>query len=87
MMYLAYFMSEIKYGNFKIGFITCKWTSKRPEKMLQKIFVWIFAMYSFTQKRLCQWNARKSSIKEDFNQNDSLSISKIMKQHQKILQV
>ena len=45
------------------------------KKMLQKIFVCIFAMYSFTQKRLCQWNARKSSIKEDFNQNDSLSIS------------
>ena len=44
------------------------------KKMLKKIFVWIFAMYSFTQKRLCQWNARKSSIKEDFNQNDSLSI-------------
>ena len=32
-------------------------------------------MYSFTQKRLCQWNARKcSSIKKDFNQNGSLSI-------------
>ena len=31
-------------------------------------------MYSFTQKRLCQWIARKCSIKEDFNQNDNLSI-------------
>ena len=40
-------------------------------------------MYSFTQKRLCQWNARKCSIKEDFNQNDSLSISKSIKQYQK----
>ena len=45
------------------------------EKMLQMIFVIIFAMYSFTQKRLCQWNARKCSIKEGFNQNGSLSIS------------
>ena len=26
-------------------------------------------------KRLCQWIARKCSIKEDFNQNDSLSIA------------
>ena len=34
-----------------------------------------FAMHSYTQKRLCQWIARKCSIKEDFNQNDSLSIS------------
>ena len=25
-------------------------------------------------KRLCQWNARKCSIQEDFNQNGSLSI-------------
>ena len=26
------------------------------------------------KKRLCQWIARKCSIKGDFNQNDSLSI-------------
>ena len=45
------------------------------KKMLQMIFVYIFAMYSLLQKRLCQWNARKCTIKEDFNQNDSLSIS------------
>ena len=45
------------------------------KKMLQMIFVYIFALYSFTQKRLCQWNARKCSINEDFNQNGSLSIS------------
>ena len=45
------------------------------KKMLKMIFVLIFAMYSFTQKRLCQWNVRKCSIKEDFNQNGSLSIS------------
>ena len=25
-------------------------------------------MYLFTQKPLCQWNARKCNIKEDFNQ-------------------
>ena len=25
-------------------------------------------MYSFTQKRLCQWNAIKCSIKEDFTE-------------------
>ena len=41
----------------------------------QMIFVKIFAIYSFTQKRLCDWNARKCSIKEDFNQNGSLNIS------------
>ena len=29
-----------------------------------------FPFVFFTQKKLCQWNA-----KEDFNQNDSLSIS------------
>ena len=45
------------------------------KKMLQMSFVYIFAMYLFTQKRLCQWNARKCSIKEDFYQNGSLSIS------------
>ena len=45
------------------------------KNMLQMIFVYTFAMYSFTQNRLCQWNTRKCSIKEDFNQNDSLSIS------------
>ena len=60
-------MSEIKYGNFKIGCITYQRTSKQPEKIIQMIFVYIFAMYLFTQKRLCQWNARKCSIKEDFN--------------------
>ena len=42
-------MSEIKYRNFKIGCITCKFTSERPEKMLQMIFVKIFALYAFTQ--------------------------------------
>ena len=81
------FMSEIKYGKFKIGCITCKWTSKRPDKMLQMIFVLIFAMCSFRQKRLCQWNARKWSIMEDFDQNDSLRISYYIKQYQKHLQV
>ena len=54
-------MSEIKYENVKIGCITCKLTSKRPEKMLQMIFVKFFAMYSFTQTRLCQLNARNEA--------------------------
>ena len=45
------------------------------KKMLQMIFVYIFTMYLVTQKRLCEWNARKCSIKKDFNQNGSLSIS------------
>ena len=31
-------MSEIKYGNFKIGIITCKGTSKRPEKNVTNDF-------------------------------------------------
>ena len=64
-------MNEIKHGNFKSAVLL----ANEPEKMLQMIFVYIFATYSFTQKRLCQRNARKWSIKEDFNQNDSLSIS------------
>ena len=33
-------------------------------------------------KNECQRNARKYSIKEDFNQNDSLSVSYNIKQHQ-----
>ena len=45
------------------------------KKMLQMIFVYIFAVYSFTQERLCQWNARKCSNKEDLNQTGSLSTS------------
>ena len=52
MTYLGDFMGKIKYENFKIGCYTCKWTSKRPEKMLQMIFVLMFAMYSFTQTTL-----------------------------------
>ena len=44
-------------------------------KMSHMSFVLISAMYLFKQKRLCQWNARKCSNKEDFNQNGSLSIS------------
>ena len=39
-------------------------------------------MYSFTQKQLCQWNARKCSTKKDLNQNGSLSISWNLKQYQ-----
>ena len=53
----------------------------------KKCYKWFsykfFAMYLFTQKRLCQWNARKCSIKEDFNQNGSLSISLNIKQCKK----
>ena len=44
------------------------------KEMLQTLFVYIFTM-SFTQKRLCQLNARECCIKEDFNQNGSLIIS------------
>ena len=40
----GYFKGEIRYGNFKMGCITCKWTSKRPEEMFQIIFVYIYAM-------------------------------------------
>ena len=42
-------------------------------------------MYLFMQKRLGPWNARKYSIKEDFNQNDSLNISTNIKQYQKFV--
>ena len=48
-------MNEIKHGNFKSAVLL----ANEPEKMLQMIFVYIFATYSFTQKRLCQRNARK----------------------------
>ena len=47
----------------------------RPEAMLQTLFVYIFAIESFTQKRICQLNARECGINEDFNQNGSLIIS------------
>ena len=67
-------MSQIKSGNSKSAVFLAK-NIKATRKMLQMIFVLIFAMYSFDQKRLCQWNARKCSIKADFNQNGSLSIS------------
>ena len=45
------------------------------QKNVTNDFRLIFAMNSFTQKRRCQWNARKCSIREDFNQIGSLSIS------------
>ena len=45
------------------------------KKLLQMTFVYMFAMYSYTQKRRCQLNTRKCSFMEDFNQNGSLSIS------------
>ena len=38
MTYLGDFMGEIKYGNFKIGSITCQGTSKRPEKNVTNDF-------------------------------------------------
>ena len=34
----GYFMSEIKCWNVKIGCISCKWTSKRPEKNVTNDF-------------------------------------------------
>ena len=75
MTYLGYIMSEIKYRKFLNRLYSLLITSKRPEIMLQMIFVVIFAIYSFTQKRLCQWNVRKCSIKKGFNEDGSLSIS------------
>ena len=68
-------MSEIKNRKFLNRLYSLLITSKWPEKILQMIFVVIFAIYSFTQKRLCQWNGRKCSIKKGFNEDGSLSIS------------
>ena len=68
-------MSEILYGNVKIVCIYYKRTSKRPEKNNTNDFRINFRYVFVHAKRLCQWNARKCSIKEDFNQNDSLSFS------------
>ena len=45
------------------------------KKMLKMIFVLISPCIRSHKERLCQWNARKGSIKEDFKQNGSLSIS------------
>ena len=46
------------------------------KKTLQMIFRINYRYVLVHAKRLLQWNARKCSIKEDFNQNDSgLSIS------------
>ena len=45
-------------------------------KNVIKVFSYkVFAMYSLKQNRLCQWIARKFSIKEDINPTGSLSIS------------
>ena len=69
-------MSEIKYGNFKIDCITYQLTSKRPEKNVTNNCSYKFSLcIRSCKKRLNQWNARKCSIKVDFNQNGSLSIS------------
>ena len=68
-------MSEIKNGNFKIGFITCKRTSKRPEKNVTNDFRINFRYVFVHAKTTLSMDARKCSIKEDFNQIDSLSIS------------
>ena len=61
-------MSKNNRGNSKNGCITYKRTPERPEEMLKAIFVYI-AMQPFTQKRLCEMNARECDTKEDFNQN------------------
>ena len=51
-------MSEIKYGNFKIGFITCKLTSKRPEKNVtndfRMNFCYVFVHAKTTLSMECQ---------------------------------
>ena len=47
--------------------------------MLPKVFVQIFAMHSFTQKRLCQWIARNCSIKEDLTKMTASVFHKISK--------
>ena len=68
-------MSEIKHGNFKISLILANEHQSDQKTMQHMIFIYIFAMYLFMQRRLCQRNARKCSIKEDFNQTGSVSIS------------
>ena len=50
-------------------------TNQKKNVTKLMIFVKKIATYPLTQKRLCQWNARKFSIKEEVNQNGSLSIS------------
>ena len=53
-------MSEIKYENFKIGCITCKWTSKRPENTVSHFsYALLFQGPHFWQK--C-WNRTFSMI-------------------------
>ena len=68
-------MSRIEYGNFKTGCITCKGTPKRPEKNVTNDFRVNFC-YEFVHAKLTlSMECQKCCIKEDFNQNDSLSIS------------
>ena len=47
-------MSEIKYGNFKIGIITCKGTSKRPEKNVTNDFRYVFVYANTALSMECQ---------------------------------
>ena len=54
MTYMGYFMNEIKYRNLRVGCITCKYTSKRPEKLLQMIFV--------KKKSLCIRSRKNDSV-------------------------
>ena len=48
---------------------------KSDQKNCYKSFSHKFSICIRSHKNDCQWNARKCSIKEDFNQNGSLSIS------------
>ena len=59
----------------KLGVLLVNEHPKDEKKNATNDFRINFAMYSFTQKRPCQWNARKFSVSKDLNQNGSLSIS------------
>ena len=70
----GYFISEIKYGNFKINCILAN-EHRSDRKNVTNDFRINFCYVFVHAKTTLSMNARKCRIKEDFNQNGSLSIS------------
>ena len=68
-------MSEIKYGYFSKSAVLVSNEHPSDQKKCYKLFLYTFSLRIRSRKNARQWNARKFSIKEDFKQNGSLSIS------------
>ena len=68
-------MSEIKYRKFQDRLYYLQMNIKATRKNVTNDFRINFRYVFVYEKQPCQWNARKCRIKDDFNQNGSLSIS------------